>query len=66
MGPYIYDCCQWYNEEHDSNTAFQKQLDDANSRVIAQAAEILQLQDLLKNSQEKSEFYRQQVVQADL
>ena len=50
MGPYIYDCCQWYNEEHDRNTALQKQLDDANSKVIAQAAEILQLQDLLKKS----------------
>lgn len=66
MGSYLYDCSQWYNEEHDRNTALQKQLDDANSKFIAQDAEILQVQDLLKKSQEKSEFYRQQAVQADL
>ena len=66
MGSYLYDCSQWYNEEHDRNTALQKQLDDANSKFIAQDAEILQLQDLLKKSQEQSEFYRQQAVQADL
>ena len=68
MGPYIYDCCQWYNEEHNLNTALQKQLDDANhdSKVIAQAAEILQLQDLLKKSQETTEFHHRQAAQADL
>ena len=66
MGYYIYDCCQWYNEEHDRNTGSRNNLMMPNSKVIAQAAEILQLQDLLKKSQEKSEFYRQQAVQADL
>jgi hypothetical protein len=66
MGPYLHDCSQWYNEEHDHNTALQKQLDDANSKFIAQDAEILHLQDQLKKGRETAEFYRQQAVHADV
>ena len=66
LAPVLYDCSEWYRESEARNIALQTQLDDINSKVITQAAEILQLQDLLKKSQEKSEFYRQHAVQADL
>jgi DNA repair exonuclease SbcCD ATPase subunit len=66
MAPVLFDCSEWYRESEARNIALQTQLDDINSKVITQAAEILQLQDLLKKSQEKSEFYRRQAVQADL
>jgi hypothetical protein len=55
-----------YRESEARNSALQTQLGDINSKVIAQAAEILQLLNLLKTSQEKSEFIRQHAVQADL
>ena len=66
LAPVLSDCSEWYRESEARNSALRTQLDDINSKVIAQAAEILQLQDLLKTSQEKSEFYRQHAVQADL
>ena len=58
LAPVLFDCSEWYRESEARNTALQTQLDDINSKLIAQAAEILQMQDLLKKSQEKSEFHR--------
>ena len=66
LAPVLFDCSEWFRESEARNTALQTQLDDINSKVIAQAADILQLQDLLKTSQEKTEFYRRQAAQADL
>jgi hypothetical protein len=31
MGPYLYDCSQWYDEEQARNTALQEHLDAVNS-----------------------------------
>ena len=66
LAPVLFDCSEWYRESEARNTALQTQLDDINSKLIPQAAEILQLQDLLKKSQEASDFYRQHALQADL
>ena len=66
LAPVLYNCSGWYHESEAHNTALQTQLDDINSKVIAQAAENQQLEDLLVKSQEKSEFYHQHAVQADL
>jgi len=66
MASYLHDCSEWYSESEARNIALQKQLDDINSKVITQAAEILQLQDLLEKSREKTEFYRRHAAKADL
>ncbi len=68
MASYLSDCSQWYNEEHACNTALQRQLDDVNSKIIAQDAEILKLQDSdwFHKCRETIEFYRKQAEQANL
>ncbi len=38
MGPYLYDCSQWYDEEQARNTALQQQLDAVNSKLLDQSS----------------------------
>ena len=64
MGPYLSDCSEWYREAQDRISALQTQLDDTNSKLLsqfeAQNAQILKLQDELKVTTVRQEFYRQQ------
>jgi hypothetical protein len=62
----ISDCSAWYNEVYDRNSALQQQLDDLNSKMLAQDSDILNLQDQLKKSQVAQEFYRHQALKADM
>ena len=64
MGPYLSDCYEWYREAQDRISALQTQLDDTNCKLPfqfeAQNAQILKLQDELKVTTVRQEFYRQQ------
>ncbi len=62
--PYFHDCSEWYRESDARNTALQQQLDDLNSKLLAQDSEILSLQNQLKTSQAAQEFYHQQALKA--
>jgi hypothetical protein len=66
LAPVLSDCSEWYRESEARNSSLQQQLDDINSKELAHAAEILQLQDLLAKSREQTDFYRQHAMQADL
>ena len=66
LGSSISDCSAWYHEVYDHNIALQQQLDDLNSKMLAQDSEILNLQDQLKKSQVAQEFYRHQALKADM
>ena len=64
--PYFHDCSEWYRESDARNTALQQQLDELNSKLLAQDSEILSLQNQLKTSQAAQEFYNQQALKADM
>ena len=66
LGLYSSDCSAWYNEVYNRNIALQQQLDDLNSKMLAQDFEILNLQDQLKKCQVAQEFNRQQDLKADM
>ena len=70
MGPYLYDCSQWFDEEQARSAALQRQLDAANSKLLEQAstheAQLFALQSLLTKSQDAQEFYRRQALQVDM
>ena len=43
LAPDLFDCSEWYREPEARNSALQTQLDNIDSKVIVQAAEILHL-----------------------
>ena len=68
LGQNISDCVRLYQEAHNRNIVLQQQLDDSNTKLLAQSeahnAQILKTDDLLKKSQTVSDFYREQAMKA--
>jgi hypothetical protein len=38
MGPYLYGCSQWFDEEQARSAALQQQLDAVNSKLLEKAS----------------------------
>ena len=70
MASYIFGCSEWHRESEVRNMTLQQQLDDSNAKLLEQFnvhnAEILNLQERLKNSHAAQDFYRRQALQADM
>ena len=70
MGPYLYDCSQWFDEEQARSAALQQQLDVVNAKLLEQAstheAQLFALQNSLTRSQDAQELYRRQALQVDM
>jgi hypothetical protein len=65
MGPYLYDCSQWHQQEQCRacpEYCSSKQHDDVNTESVAQNADILRLQDQLTKVESRPSFHRQQAV----
>ena len=60
MGPYLYDCSQWFDEEQARSAALQQQLDVVNANLLEQAstheAQLFALQNSLTKSQDAQEL----------
>ena len=70
LGQYNSECALLYQDAYDRNIILTKQLDDTNAKLLAQFevqnADIISLQDELKKTKIKLDFYQQQAEKAHL